>query len=70
MIGATDMELFRRIDRRRGLLIRRWGPSKARRVDRLVGANLISWATEGSSRRDFGMRLTLTPKGKIVRNKL
>ena len=48
MISSKDMELFRRVKPRKGFHVRRWGPTFARRVDRLFDAGLITWSTQSA----------------------
>lgn len=85
MISSLDVALLRRIKPRTGLHLDRWELVHAHRIDRLYDAGLILWGTESNYRhrskltpghitahlhRHKGMRLILTPKGQMIRNKL
>lgn len=56
-------QLFARIDRRRGLHLRRWGPHVARQIDLLVTLKLVDWHYGGDHPKG-SMHITLTPRGR------
>jgi hypothetical protein len=84
-MASKGAELIRRIDLHAGLHITRWGPDLARVINQLYNRGLIIWATGSNyrgrskatlgfevqhSQRHQGMRIVLTPKGRIMRSKL